>query len=151
MQFGGTLGCSLGAPWGAVWGLGAPWGAVWEHPGVQFGSTLGCSFPVHTRGCAVIAVPLLQGLIVLGEASPPDPAVEDSRPVRAEVKLEPGAERLVSASAGAGGSSCSLHSPGEGRDAPATHWALEQLLPGSSWESLILVSCLILGLINNRI
>ncbi|KFO62824.1 KAT8 regulatory NSL complex subunit 1, partial [Corvus brachyrhynchos] len=36
-----------------------------------------------------------KGLIVLGEASPPDPAVDDSsRPVRAEVKLEPGAERL---------------------------------------------------------
>uniref|UniRef100_A0A8C5X5X2 KAT8 regulatory NSL complex subunit 1 n=1 Tax=Malurus cyaneus samueli TaxID=2593467 RepID=A0A8C5X5X2_9PASS len=36
-----------------------------------------------------------KGLIVLGEASPPDPAVEDSsRPVRAEVKLEPGADRL---------------------------------------------------------
>ncbi|XP_016159798.1 PREDICTED: KAT8 regulatory NSL complex subunit 1 [Ficedula albicollis] len=38
--------------------------------------------------------PLLQGLIVLGEASPPEAAVEDSRPARAEVKLEPGAERL---------------------------------------------------------
>ncbi|NXP22741.1 KANL1 protein, partial [Scytalopus superciliaris] len=36
-----------------------------------------------------------KGLIVLGEASPPDPAGEDSsRPVRAEVKLEPGADRL---------------------------------------------------------
>ncbi|NXA61044.1 KANL1 protein, partial [Mohoua ochrocephala] len=36
-----------------------------------------------------------KGLIVLGEASPPDPAAEDSsRPVRAEVKLEPGADRL---------------------------------------------------------
>ncbi|NXO44388.1 KANL1 protein, partial [Locustella ochotensis] len=36
-----------------------------------------------------------KGLIVLGEASPPDPAVDDSsRPVRAEVKLEPGADRL---------------------------------------------------------
>ncbi|NXN01039.1 KANL1 protein, partial [Sylvia borin] len=36
-----------------------------------------------------------KGLIVLGEASPPEPAGEDSsRPVRAEVKLEPGAERL---------------------------------------------------------
>uniref|UniRef100_A0A8D2QKI3 KAT8 regulatory NSL complex subunit 1 n=1 Tax=Zonotrichia albicollis TaxID=44394 RepID=A0A8D2QKI3_ZONAL len=36
-----------------------------------------------------------KGLIVLGEASPPDPAVDDSsRPVRAEVRLEPGAERL---------------------------------------------------------
>ncbi|NXB43331.1 KANL1 protein, partial [Leucopsar rothschildi] len=35
-----------------------------------------------------------KGLIVLGEASPPEPAVDDSRPVRAEVKLEPGAERL---------------------------------------------------------
>uniref|UniRef100_A0A8D0F8I6 KAT8 regulatory NSL complex subunit 1 n=1 Tax=Strix occidentalis caurina TaxID=311401 RepID=A0A8D0F8I6_STROC len=40
-----------------------------------------------------------KGLIVLGEASPPDPAVDDaSRPVSAEVKLEPGADRLVSAS-----------------------------------------------------
>uniref|UniRef100_A0A8C0FG97 KAT8 regulatory NSL complex subunit 1 n=1 Tax=Bubo bubo TaxID=30461 RepID=A0A8C0FG97_BUBBB len=38
-----------------------------------------------------------KGLIVLGEASPPDPAVDDaSRPVSAEVKLEPGADRLVS-------------------------------------------------------
>ncbi|NWZ36929.1 KANL1 protein, partial [Brachypodius atriceps] len=36
-----------------------------------------------------------KGLIVLGEASPSEPAVDDSsRPVRAEVKLEPGAERL---------------------------------------------------------
>ncbi|NWU34494.1 KANL1 protein, partial [Hylia prasina] len=36
-----------------------------------------------------------KGLIVLGEASPPDPAADDSsRPVRAEVKLEPGADRL---------------------------------------------------------
>ncbi|NXD44200.1 KANL1 protein, partial [Copsychus sechellarum] len=35
-----------------------------------------------------------KGLIVLGEASPPEPAAEDSRPARAEVKLEPGAERL---------------------------------------------------------
>ncbi|NXC27881.1 KANL1 protein, partial [Campylorhamphus procurvoides] len=36
-----------------------------------------------------------KGLIVLGEASPPDAAGEDSaRPVRAEVKVEPGAERL---------------------------------------------------------
>ncbi|NXK86913.1 KANL1 protein, partial [Formicarius rufipectus] len=36
-----------------------------------------------------------KGLIVLGEASPPDPAGDDSsRPVRAEVKLEPGADRL---------------------------------------------------------
>ncbi|NWV26205.1 KANL1 protein, partial [Origma solitaria] len=36
-----------------------------------------------------------KGLIVLGEASPADPAVDDScRPVRAEVKLEPGADRL---------------------------------------------------------
>ncbi|NXN80170.1 KANL1 protein, partial [Bombycilla garrulus] len=36
-----------------------------------------------------------KGLIVLGEASPADPAVDDSsRPLRAEVKLEPGAERL---------------------------------------------------------
>ncbi|NWS81105.1 KANL1 protein, partial [Toxostoma redivivum] len=35
-----------------------------------------------------------KGLIVLGEASPPEPAGDDSRPVRAEVKLEPGAERL---------------------------------------------------------
>uniref|UniRef100_A0A8C3UYQ9 KAT8 regulatory NSL complex subunit 1 n=1 Tax=Catharus ustulatus TaxID=91951 RepID=A0A8C3UYQ9_CATUS len=48
-----------------------------------------------------------KGLIVLGEASPPDPAVDDSRPLRAEVKLEPGAERLVSASPGAGGCRCS--------------------------------------------
>ncbi|KFO97593.1 KAT8 regulatory NSL complex subunit 1 [Calypte anna] len=36
-----------------------------------------------------------KGLIVLGEASPPDPAVDDaSHPLSAEVKLEPGAERL---------------------------------------------------------
>ncbi|XP_009286179.1 KAT8 regulatory NSL complex subunit 1 isoform X3 [Aptenodytes patagonicus] len=36
-----------------------------------------------------------KGLIVLGEASPPDPAVDDaSRPISAEVKLEPGADRL---------------------------------------------------------
>ncbi|NXR24806.1 KANL1 protein, partial [Cinclus mexicanus] len=35
-----------------------------------------------------------KGLVVLGEASPPDPAVDDSRALRAEVKLEPGAERL---------------------------------------------------------
>ncbi|XP_032852574.2 KAT8 regulatory NSL complex subunit 1 isoform X4 [Tyto alba] len=36
-----------------------------------------------------------KGLVVLGEASPPDPAVDDaSRPVSAEVKLEPGADRL---------------------------------------------------------
>ncbi|XP_068775558.1 KAT8 regulatory NSL complex subunit 1 isoform X1 [Struthio camelus] len=36
-----------------------------------------------------------KGLIVLGEASPPDPAVDDaSRPVSTEVKLEPGADRL---------------------------------------------------------
>uniref|UniRef100_A0A8C9EGW3 KAT8 regulatory NSL complex subunit 1 n=1 Tax=Pavo cristatus TaxID=9049 RepID=A0A8C9EGW3_PAVCR len=36
-----------------------------------------------------------KGLIVLGEASPPDPAADDaSRPVSADVKLEPGAERL---------------------------------------------------------
>ncbi|NXJ01405.1 KANL1 protein, partial [Psophia crepitans] len=36
-----------------------------------------------------------KGLIVLGEASPPDPAVDDaSRPVSAEVKREPGADRL---------------------------------------------------------
>ncbi|XP_031456767.1 KAT8 regulatory NSL complex subunit 1 isoform X2 [Phasianus colchicus] len=36
-----------------------------------------------------------KGLIVLGEASPPDPAVDDaSRPISADVKLEPGAERL---------------------------------------------------------
>ncbi|KAM9174821.1 KAT8 regulatory NSL complex subunit 1 isoform 2-T3 [Mergus octosetaceus] len=36
-----------------------------------------------------------KGLIVLGEAAPPDPAVDDaSRPVSAEGKLEPGAERL---------------------------------------------------------
>ncbi|NXS99143.1 KANL1 protein, partial [Jacana jacana] len=36
-----------------------------------------------------------KGLIVLGEASPPDPAVDDvSHPVSAEVKLEPGADRL---------------------------------------------------------
>ncbi|XP_035203682.1 KAT8 regulatory NSL complex subunit 1 isoform X3 [Oxyura jamaicensis] len=36
-----------------------------------------------------------KGLIVLGEASPPDPAVDDaSRPVSAEAKLEPGADRL---------------------------------------------------------
>ncbi|NXC16070.1 KANL1 protein, partial [Corythaeola cristata] len=36
-----------------------------------------------------------KGLIVLGEASPPDPAVDDaSRPVSADVKLEPGADRL---------------------------------------------------------
>lgn len=46
-----------------------------------------------------VPFPLFQGLIVLGEASPPDPAVDDaSRPVSAEVKLEPGADRLVSAS-----------------------------------------------------
>lgn len=63
------------------------------------------------EGCAVsllnpkdprlipVPFPLFQGLIVLGEASPPDPAVDDaSRPVSAEVKLEPGADRLVSAS-----------------------------------------------------
>ncbi|XP_048782888.1 KAT8 regulatory NSL complex subunit 1 isoform X2 [Lagopus muta] len=36
-----------------------------------------------------------KGLIVLGEAAPPDPAADDaSRPVSADVKLEPGAERL---------------------------------------------------------
>ncbi|KFU83676.1 KAT8 regulatory NSL complex subunit 1, partial [Chaetura pelagica] len=36
-----------------------------------------------------------KGLIVLGEASTPDPAGDDaSRPISAEVKLEPGAERL---------------------------------------------------------
>ncbi|XP_065603302.1 KAT8 regulatory NSL complex subunit 1 isoform X2 [Cyrtonyx montezumae] len=36
-----------------------------------------------------------KGLIVLGEASPPDPTVDDlSRPVSADVKLEPGVERL---------------------------------------------------------
>ncbi|NWX51200.1 KANL1 protein, partial [Steatornis caripensis] len=36
-----------------------------------------------------------KGLVVLGEASSPDPAVDDtSRPVSAEVKLEPGADRL---------------------------------------------------------
>ncbi|KFO86517.1 KAT8 regulatory NSL complex subunit 1, partial [Buceros rhinoceros silvestris] len=36
-----------------------------------------------------------KGLVVLGEASPPEPAVDDaSRPVSAEVKLEPGADRL---------------------------------------------------------
>uniref|UniRef100_U3INR1 KAT8 regulatory NSL complex subunit 1 n=1 Tax=Anas platyrhynchos platyrhynchos TaxID=8840 RepID=U3INR1_ANAPP len=36
-----------------------------------------------------------KGLIVLGEAAPPDPAVDDaSRAVSAEGKLEPGAERL---------------------------------------------------------
>ncbi|XP_064030722.1 KAT8 regulatory NSL complex subunit 1 isoform X2 [Pogoniulus pusillus] len=36
-----------------------------------------------------------KGLIVLGEASPPDAAVDDvSRPASAEVKLEPGADRL---------------------------------------------------------
>ncbi|XP_072212841.1 KAT8 regulatory NSL complex subunit 1 isoform X2 [Excalfactoria chinensis] len=36
-----------------------------------------------------------KGLIVLGEASPPDPAADDaSRPISADVKLEPGAERL---------------------------------------------------------
>ncbi|XP_056367890.1 KAT8 regulatory NSL complex subunit 1 isoform X2 [Oenanthe melanoleuca] len=35
-----------------------------------------------------------KGLIVLGEASPPEAAVEDSHPAGAEVKLEPGAERL---------------------------------------------------------
>ncbi|XP_015741256.1 KAT8 regulatory NSL complex subunit 1 isoform X1 [Coturnix japonica] len=36
-----------------------------------------------------------KGLIVLGEASPPDPTVDDaSRPISADVKLEPGAERL---------------------------------------------------------
>ncbi|OPJ74626.1 KAT8 regulatory NSL complex subunit 1 isoform C [Patagioenas fasciata monilis] len=36
-----------------------------------------------------------KGLIVLGEASPPDPAADDaSRPFSAEVKLEPGADRL---------------------------------------------------------
>ncbi|XP_021233333.1 KAT8 regulatory NSL complex subunit 1 isoform X2 [Numida meleagris] len=36
-----------------------------------------------------------KGLIVLGEASPPDPAADDaSRPVSADVKPEPGAERL---------------------------------------------------------
>ncbi|XP_025910255.1 KAT8 regulatory NSL complex subunit 1 isoform X1 [Nothoprocta perdicaria] len=36
-----------------------------------------------------------KGLIVLGEASPPDPAVDEaSRPVSTEVKLEPGADRL---------------------------------------------------------
>ncbi|XP_052555435.1 KAT8 regulatory NSL complex subunit 1 isoform X3 [Tympanuchus pallidicinctus] len=36
-----------------------------------------------------------KGLIVLGEAAPPDPAADDaSRPVSADVKPEPGAERL---------------------------------------------------------
>lgn len=46
-----------------------------------------------------VPFPLFQGLVVLGEASPPEPAVDDaSRPVSAEVKLEPGADRLVSAS-----------------------------------------------------
>lgn len=46
-----------------------------------------------------VPFPLFQGLIVLGEAAPPDPAVDDaSRAVSAEGKLEPGAERLVSAS-----------------------------------------------------
>ncbi|NWR79667.1 KANL1 protein, partial [Centropus unirufus] len=36
-----------------------------------------------------------KGLIVLGEASPPDPATDGaSRPVSTEIKLEPGAERL---------------------------------------------------------
>ncbi|NXW85951.1 KANL1 protein, partial [Alopecoenas beccarii] len=36
-----------------------------------------------------------KGLIVLGEGSPPDPAADDaSRPFSAEVKLEPGADRL---------------------------------------------------------
>ncbi|NXU48589.1 KANL1 protein, partial [Turnix velox] len=36
-----------------------------------------------------------KGLVVLGEASPPDPAVDDgSRPISAEVKLEPGVDRL---------------------------------------------------------
>ncbi|NXD26866.1 KANL1 protein, partial [Spelaeornis formosus] len=36
-----------------------------------------------------------KGLIVLGEASPPDPAADKkNRPVRAEAKLEPGADRL---------------------------------------------------------
>lgn len=46
-----------------------------------------------------VPFPLFQGLIVLGEASPPDPAADDaSRPFSAEVKLEPGADRLVSAS-----------------------------------------------------
>ncbi|NXC89646.1 KANL1 protein, partial [Cercotrichas coryphoeus] len=35
-----------------------------------------------------------KGLVVLGEASPPEPAAEDCRPAGAEVRLGPGAERL---------------------------------------------------------
>lgn len=60
-----------------------------------------CSFPAEIKGPQLIPVPfpLFQGLIVLGEASPPDPAADDaSRPFSAEVKLEPGADWLVSAS-----------------------------------------------------
>lgn len=77
-------------------------------------ASLHCGFHVcfHPKddGCAVALLGpkeprfihalfhLFQGLIVLGEASPPDPAADDaSRPISADVKLEPGAERLVSA------------------------------------------------------
>lgn len=72
------------------------------------------------RMCSSFLFPLLQGLIVLGEASPPEPAVDDSsRPLRAEVKLEPGADRLVSASSGTDRSSCFTYSSfGEGRFIP---------------------------------
>lgn len=88
--------------------------ASWLKNAVGMQASLHCGFRVcflpEDDGCAVALLapreprfihapfPLLQGLIVLGEASPPDPAADDaSRPMSADVKLEPGAERLVSA------------------------------------------------------
>lgn len=81
---------------------------------VAMQASLHCGFHVcflpKADGCAVALLGpkephlihalfhLFQGLIVLGEAAPPDPAADDaSRPVSADVKPEPGAERLVSA------------------------------------------------------
>ncbi|NWR23539.1 KANL1 protein, partial [Emberiza fucata] len=76
--------------WHHVW---KPWWEGIQHGGVGDGG--GAVSPWTPKDLQFIPVPLLQGLIVLGEASPPDPAVDDSsRPVRAEVRLEPGAERL---------------------------------------------------------
>lgn len=79
--------------------VGAP---GWPHRGCSFWGGGGCAASLlRPKEPQLIPVPfpLFQGLIVLGEASPPDAAVDDvSCPISAEVKLEPGADRLVSAS-----------------------------------------------------
>lgn len=121
-----------------------------QHGGV---GDSGCAVSLWTsKDLQFIPVPLLQGLIVLGEASPPDPAVDDSsRPVRAEVRLEPGAERLVSARVGLTDCSRGFPAPLLGREGSSLKlWGTGMLKPwhwprgaapccDSRWESLILV------------